>query len=52
MGTYTFQLELGGHILARHPAATDCKGPDNFDCQHTDLLYIYRELPAQPLQAI
>ncbi|HEY7388944.1 MAG TPA: hypothetical protein VH640_10585 [Bryobacteraceae bacterium] len=52
VGTYTFQLELGGHILARHSATLDCKGPDNFNCQHTDLLYIYRESPAQSPQAI
>jgi hypothetical protein len=51
-GTYTFRLELRSHILARHGNVSDCKGPSTFDCEHGDLLYIYREAPAQPLKAI
>jgi hypothetical protein len=43
-GTYTFQLELGGHVLARHTTSKDsCKGPATFDCEHGDLLYVYPE---------
>jgi hypothetical protein len=52
-GTYTFKLELGNHILARHsntPSA--CKGPVTFDCEHGDLLYVYEDAPGQPLKAI
>ena len=52
-GTYTFRLELGGHVLARHStASTGCKGPATFDCEHGDLLYIYQDAPGQPLKAI
>lgn len=52
-GLYTFQRELGGHILARH-STTDpnCKGPSGFDCEHGDLLYIFQDAPGQPLKAI
>lgn len=51
-GMYTFQLELRGHILARHSTNTGCKGPADFDCEHGDLLYVYREAPGTPLKAI
>ena len=51
-GTYTFRPELNGHILARHTAAAGCKGPEDFDCQHGDLLYIYADSPGHPLHAI
>jgi hypothetical protein len=51
-GTYSFRKELGGHILARHSSAAGCKGPADFDCEHGDLLYIYRDMPDQPLKAI
>jgi hypothetical protein len=52
-GSYTFKRELDGHILARH-SRTDagCKGPDSYDCEHGDLLYVYEEAPGQPLNAI
>lgn len=53
MGTYSFKPELGDHILARHStSAAGCKGPATFDCEHGDLLYIYRDAPGQPLKAI
>lgn len=52
MGAYTFRLELRDHILARHGDLSQCKGPSDFDCGHGDLLYIYRDSPAQPLKAI
>jgi uncharacterized protein YaiE (UPF0345 family) len=43
VGTYTFVRELGGHILARHSATADCKGPASYDCDHVDLLYVYQD---------
>ena len=53
MGTYTFRTELGNHILARHSTtAAGCKGPATFDCDHGDLLYVYRDAPTQALKAI
>lgn len=52
VGTYSFKKELGGHILARHSSADGCKGPADFDCDHGDLLYIYRDGSGQPLKAI
>jgi hypothetical protein len=51
-GTYTFQLELRGHVLARHSSNADCKGPADFDCEHADLFYVYQESPGKPLKAI
>lgn len=52
-GTYTFRSELGGHILARHSTSeAGCKGSDNYDCDHHDLLYIYQDAPGQSLKAI
>ena len=55
-GSYTFQLELDKHILARH-STTDpgCKGPATYDCAHSDLLYVYEDAqgqPDKPLKAI
>jgi hypothetical protein len=51
-GTYAFRTELNGHVLARHTSAAGCKGPEDFNCQHGDLLYIYADAPGQPLRAI
>ncbi len=51
-GSYSFRKELGGHILARHSSSDSCKGPADFDCDHGDLLYIYQDMPGQPLKAI
>ena len=51
-GTYTFQLELRSHILARHSDSEACKGPADFNCEHGDLLYVYREAAGQPYKAI
>jgi hypothetical protein len=51
-GAYTFQLELQGHILARHSSTPGCQGPVSFNCEHGDLLYIYRESAGQPPKAI
>ncbi len=53
VGTYTFKTELGGHVLGRHVTSLSaCKGPDSFDCEHSDLLYVFAEGPGQPLKAI
>jgi hypothetical protein len=52
-GSYTFKRELKDHILARRSDAGDtCKGPKNFDCDHSDLLYIFQEAEGQPLKGI
>lgn len=52
VGAYAFQLELGNHVLARHSSNAACQGPADFNCDHGDLLYIYRDSPDQPLKAI
>jgi hypothetical protein len=52
VGVYTFAKELKGHILSLHGVVADCTGPDSFDCQHSDLLYLYLDAPGQPLKAI
>jgi hypothetical protein len=42
VGVYAFKTELAGHILARHAVSVAaCKGPDTFDCEHSDLLYVF-----------
>jgi len=46
-GTYSFQPELHEHILARHSINPACK-----DCAHSDLLYVYQDLPNQSYKAI
>jgi hypothetical protein len=51
-GTYTFQLELRNHVLARHSSSEKCKGPADFDCEHSDLLYVYQEAPGQAYKAV
>lgn len=54
IGAYTFRTELNGHVLARHTVSdsSKCKGPEDFNCEHADLLYIYSDHPGQPLRAI
>ena len=53
MSTYTFKAELKHHVISRTSAApATCKGPEDFDCGHSDLLYIYQEGADQPLKAI
>ncbi len=41
-----------GHILARH-ATTDsnCKAPANFDCAHSDRLYVFQDATGPGLKA-
>lgn len=51
LGTYTFARELNGHVLARHGRTADCKPAPGFDCDHSDLLYVFQESPAAPLKA-
>lgn len=52
-GAYTFQRELKGHVLARHTQAqANCSGPADYNCAHSDLLYIYEEGGAAALKAI
>ena len=51
-GTYTFRTELKAHILARRSSADSCKGPTDFDCDHSDLLYVFVDAPGAPLHAI
>jgi hypothetical protein len=43
IGIYSFQLELNDHILARHSSSASCKAPADFNCEHSDLLYLYPE---------
>jgi hypothetical protein len=52
-GTYTFKHELKDHVLVRSSdGPTACKGPATFDCDHSDVLFVYREAEGQPLKAI
>ncbi len=52
-GTYTFQMELKNHVLARHSHySAGCKGPADFDCDHGDLLYVYQQMPGESLKAL
>jgi hypothetical protein len=49
---YSFRLELRDHVMARHSRSGACSAPDDFDCQHSDLLYIYPAANGQALEAI
>ena len=49
---YSFRLELRDHVLARHSRSGACSAPDDFDCQHSDLLYIYPAGNGQAFEAI
>jgi hypothetical protein len=52
-GTYTFKTELKHHVLVRRSSdAAACKGQASFDCEHSDVLYVYQEAQDQPLKAI
>jgi hypothetical protein len=51
-GSYIFRPELKGHVLTRQSSSASCKAPDAFDCDHSDLLYIYSDAPGQPYKAI
>ncbi len=49
---YSFRLELRDHVLARHSRSGVCSAPDDFDCQHNDLLYIYPAGNGKAFEAI
>jgi hypothetical protein len=49
---YSFRLELRDHILARHSRSGACTAPDDFECQHSDLLYIYPAASGQTFESI
>jgi len=49
---YAFRLELRDHVMARHSRSGACSAPDDFNCQHSDLLYIYPAATGQSLEAI
>lgn len=49
---YAFRLELRDHVMARHTRSGACSAPDDFDCRHSDLLYIFPAATGQALQAI
>jgi hypothetical protein len=51
-GVYSFQLNLREHVLMRTSRSAGCQGPASFDCEHRDLLIVYRDAPSQPLKAI
>jgi hypothetical protein len=49
---YNFRLELHDHVLARHARVGPCTNPDDYECAHTDLLYIYPTADGKGFQAI
>jgi hypothetical protein len=49
---YAFRLELRDHLMARHSRSGACSAPDDFDCQHNDLLFIYPVSNGTALEAI
>jgi hypothetical protein len=52
-GTYTFKFELKHHVLVRRSDdSAACKGPASFDCEHSDVLYVYQDAENQPQKAI
>ncbi|MGA7110004.1 MAG: hypothetical protein WBY75_19795 [Terracidiphilus sp.] len=52
-GRYTFDRELSGRILARHSTNDpNCSAPENFDCAHSDVLYVFQDGPGLELKAI
>ncbi len=53
VGSYVFERELDGRILARH-ATTDvgCADPASTACAHRDLFYVFQDSAGAPLKAI
>jgi hypothetical protein len=46
-GSYTFAPDLKSHVLVRRATTSAaCKGPVTFDCDHSDILYVYPEAGA------
>jgi hypothetical protein len=50
--SYSFRMELRDHVMARHSRSGSCSAPDDFDCLHNDLLYIYPAANGAALEAI
>src|SRR5271154_2061221 len=50
VGTYVFRKELKGHVVVRRSTVSGCTGPETFDCQHSDLLYLFQDAPGQALK--
>jgi hypothetical protein len=50
--SYAFRLELRDHVLARHTRGGGCQGPEDSDCLHGDMLYIYPTSNGQAFSAI
>jgi hypothetical protein len=50
--SYAFRLELRDHVLARHSRSGSCSASDDFDCLHSDLLYVYPASTGAALEAI
>ena len=51
-GEYTFHTDLNGTAIVRTTTADTCVAPQAFDCQHHDLLTIYREADSATLRAL
>jgi hypothetical protein len=51
-GAYTFQFELKNCILARRTNSIDCRSPSDFNCEHSDLLYIYPDTSRGAFKAV
>jgi hypothetical protein len=47
IGTYTFSRDLAGHAVQRTGTVADCKGPQDYDCNHHDQLTIFPDANAQ-----
>jgi hypothetical protein len=46
-GSYTFAPDLSRHVFVRRATTSAaCKGPVTFDCDHSDILYLYPEAGA------
>jgi hypothetical protein len=41
IGTYTFSLDLAGHVMQRTTSSDVCTGPASYDCHHQDELSIF-----------
>jgi hypothetical protein len=41
IGTYTFSLDLGGHVMQRTTSSDVCTGPASYDCHHQDQLSLF-----------
>jgi hypothetical protein len=50
--SFAFRLELRDHVMARHTRGGGCQGPEDSDCLHGDMLYIYPTSNGQAFSAI